>query len=281
MLFDRGPSLTPPHLCSLRLCPAFNTLQSRLKQFLPLLDKPTLPTTGDKTIDAILQVLKAEREKAKEEEAEVQMKEDCDGMDGAGALATDRGVDMTHETSKPQAPADKALDILLANAIEEFGLAPRDVYNGVFQPISTLRDHRDARKELTYSKLMDLVGVFVQKRQLGNVSHYLIAVRPVEFTDNRDRWAVDFKSARIGWEVVRLMQSTRIVHLLETYNYFRNISVGSALAGWIFEALVHCMLSGGWDKIRAAVYLRGLRREQLRSRLLRRSLLPVVTLRDT
>ena len=207
MLFDRGPSLTPPHLCSLRLCPAFNTLQSRLKQFLPLPDKPTLPTTGDKTIDAMLQILKAEREKAKEEETEVEMKEDHDGMDCAGALATDRDVDMTHETSKPQAPVDKALDILVENAIEEFGLAPRDVYSGVFQPLETLDHHKDARKGLSYSKLMTFVKNFVHKRQLDNVSHHLIAVRPLELTDSRDRWTIDIKSARIGWGVVRLMQS--------------------------------------------------------------------------
>ena len=142
MSFDRGSSLTVLRLYySLRLHPRYNGFLSKLEQSLPLLDAPTLPTIGDNVIDAALEVL---RERKKVVEAE--MNGDPDDMDdGFTTSATDRDEDMADEAG--QSPTlvitvDNALEILVDNAIEEFGFAPRDVYDGVFnfiiQGFSTL-----------------------------------------------------------------------------------------------------------------------------------------------
>ena len=142
MSFDRGSSLTVLHLCySLHLHPEYNRFRSELEKYLPLPDAPTPSTTDDKAIDAALEVL---REGENVTEAEKNVNPDYMG-NGPTAPATGRDEDMVDEAGQPLAPVstmDNALEILVHNAIEEFGFAPRDVYDGVFnfiiQGFSTL-----------------------------------------------------------------------------------------------------------------------------------------------
>jgi len=65
-------------------------VQSWLEQSLPLLDKSTLPTTDDETIDAVPNVLQMERERV---EAEKEYREEMG--DGISTSTTDQGEDMT------------------------------------------------------------------------------------------------------------------------------------------------------------------------------------------
>ena len=61
--------------------------------------------------------------------------EDRDRVGDGGRSATDRDVGTVDGTGQPQAlmvNVDDALKILVHNATEEFGFAPRDVYDGVF-----------------------------------------------------------------------------------------------------------------------------------------------------
>jgi len=63
ILLDSGLLLTVLWLCySLCLQLQFDSFRRRLRQYLPLPDGPTLPTTGYKEIDAALEVLQIERE---------------------------------------------------------------------------------------------------------------------------------------------------------------------------------------------------------------------------
>lgn len=63
-LIPGGSLLTVLRICSsMRVQPGYNEFRSKLEECLPLLDEPTLPTTGNHAVDAALRVLKAEREK--------------------------------------------------------------------------------------------------------------------------------------------------------------------------------------------------------------------------
>ena len=143
---------------------------------------------------------------------------------------------------------DDALKILVQNAIEEFGLAARDVYNGVFDLRVTRQQHADALRLLDYSKLRNLVVSFSDNRELDAVSDRIVVVYPRSAVLRLDRWEIDFKSIRIANEAVELMRSAEDNHLRDMYHLLHKIPEGStSMAGWIFKARVHRMLSGGWQ----------------------------------
>jgi len=119
---------------------------------------------------------------------------------------------------------DKALEILVRNATKEFGFAPRDVYNGVLLLPKTRWWHAKAMDKLKYPM-------------------YPVP-SPVD-DDDDDSWEINFKSARIAKELVELMWLGEDKHFWETYDLFRKAPESSNLAGWVFEAIVHRMLSDG------------------------------------
>ena len=252
MSFDRGSSLTVLRLYySLRLHPRYNGFLSKLEQSLPLLDAPTLPTIGDNVIDAALEVL---RERKKVVEAE--MNGDPDDMDdGFTTSATDRDEDMADEAGQPPTlviTVDNALEILVDNAIEEFGFAPRDVYGGVFNPHGTRRKHAHVVENLDYTAMQKTVRFFSAKSGLDSItSRHVVVVfprpHPTDSLLNDDRWAIDFKSIRIAKKATERMQLLQFEQLHEMFGLFHRIPASSTLAGWVFEAIVHRLFSGGWQ----------------------------------
>ena len=57
--------------------------------------------------------------------------------DGTGAMTTDQDEDMAGALGQSTAlekKVDNALKILVRNATEEFGFAPRDTYDCIFSP---------------------------------------------------------------------------------------------------------------------------------------------------
>ena len=95
----------------------------------------------------------------------------CSGVE---AMDVDGGVG-----AQPQAPKDEmeaVLETLLRNATEEFGFAPRDVYNGVFDLPGMKDQHTAAVKSLDYSKLMTLSKTFSNNCELDHFSHHVVAV---------------------------------------------------------------------------------------------------------
>ena len=66
----------------------------------------------------------------------------------------------------PVYEVDNALIILVRNAIEEFGFAPRDVYDGVLRLPSTRKQHTVAVENLSSSDLKTLVETFSKNRAL-------------------------------------------------------------------------------------------------------------------
>ena len=243
--FDRVSLLTIPRVCcSLCLLPEYNGFQARLGRSLPLPDGPTLPTSGDEVIDAVLKVLQMERERRK---ADVRQtgEEDCNKMDDSiGASAADKDEDMV---DTPVDEVGNALRILVHNATEEFGFAPRDVYNGVLNLPTTRVQHATAVRNLDCSTLKTLVKTFCAKRELDDFSSRVVVVYPVPFVASLDKWAIDFKSTRIGREVMERMWLKEDPHLWEMYDFLRHKSPEcSALAGRVFKAMVHHAFSDGW-----------------------------------
>ena len=226
MWLDRNSSLTTLRLCySLCLLPDLDNFRNTLEK---LLDKPTSSTTDNEREKAVLEVLQMERDKK---------------------LMGEQDENTVDEASQPQVQVDKvdkvdsALKVLVRNATEEFGFVPRDVYEGVLDLPSVRELHAKALENFDYSALVALVGTFSKKRELQGVSHRVVAVRPVQSPSRDDRWAIDFKSARIMKNVVELMQFEEKKHLHEMYALFHKTSESSALAGWIFEVIVHRVLS--------------------------------------
>ena len=167
--------------------------------------------------------------------------------DGIGASVAGQGGNVVHEASQLVPSVDDALKILVQNAIEEFGLAARDVYGGVLDLRATRQQHARALRGLDYSKLRNLVVSFSNNRELDAVSDRIVVVYPRLAELRIDDWEIDFKSIRIANEVVELMRLAEDNHLWNMYHLLHRITEGSGMAGWIFEARVHRMLSGGWQ----------------------------------
>jgi len=75
----------------------------------------------------------------------------------------------------------------------------------------------------------------------------VVVVYPSEFLLDMDHWAVEFKSIQIARKVMESMSLEEDSHLQDMYHLFRRISKASSLAGRIFEAIVHRLLSKGWQ----------------------------------
>ena len=163
-------------------------------------------------IEAALKVLQTERmrKKAEEEdeaaEAAAVAESPAVASNDSGAVAMDQDENMVSESGQPQDPADDAFEVLVYNAIEEFGFAPRDVYNGVLKLAETKSQHAVQIGTINSSKLKGLVDMFSEERGLGEFSHHVVAVKPYYHTPCIDRWEIHFKSTRIARQVVELMR---------------------------------------------------------------------------
>jgi hypothetical protein len=166
------------------------------------------------------------------------------------ASATDQDENMVDQPGQPQALVDKvnkvnnALKILMANATEEFGFAPRDVYHGVLDLPHAREQHDNAVQGFTYSQLGSLVKTFSGSRELSCHSHRVVAVYPRRIVgcEDKDNWEFT-RIARKAVESSRLKEDN---HLRNTYHLRRGILLASSLAGWLFEAIVHRLVSDGW-----------------------------------
>jgi hypothetical protein len=124
------------------------------------------------------------------------------------APATDQDVIMAGEASQPQAPVgsvNSALKILMRNATDEFGHAPRDVYQGIYELHRLRRYHDDTVRSLSYQALQDHAkwlsfGVGFSDRILE------VYPRPQISAVSDDRWTFSFKSDQIARKVAVKME---------------------------------------------------------------------------
>ena len=188
----------------------------------------------EEPVDVAMEVLQAEREREKVLAA------DRDKVDDDNeAMAVDVGA-------QPQTPAygvDDALKILIKNATEQFGFAPRDVYNGIFSP-ATVKVEHEALRGLNYPQLMSLCKAFHMSYGFDNYLDRVIAVSPVKSAPGYDKWTINFKSTQIAKEAMLSMRLLKKEHLRDMYVLTRDIPENSGLLGQIFEAIAHRMLPG-------------------------------------
>ena len=208
---------------SLYIHPDFPAFRDRLTKHLPPHAGSVLPTTNGEMVDAALQVLQT--------------------------WVAEQDENMAEEAGQPRASVDSmdiAFEILVNNATEEFGFAPRDVYDGVFFLGETRDQHTTALRDRNFSDLAALVQDFSVTYNLDVSSHRVVVVEPRQISQFRDRWTVDFKSVRIAEQAVEWMRKQEDAYLRHTYDLLHKIPAGSTMAGWVFEGIAHRKLSGGW-----------------------------------
>ena len=156
---------------------------------------------------------------------------------------------MVDETDQPHAPVDEvdnALKILVRNATEEFGFAPRDVYDGVLDLPMMRLQHTASVRIFSYSKLKAIVEMFPMKHELDDPSSRMVVVYPLRRLPEQDGWGMDFKSIHIGRKIMEQMRLEYDRHLQEAFDFLHKYPGGSNFSGWYFEAIADRMLSGGW-----------------------------------
>ena len=183
------------------------------------------PAVGDKAIDELLKVLHAKWDR-----------------NGLGASTTGQDENLVDEAGQPLAQVDKvdmALEVLMHNITEEFGFAPRDVYNSIFRLGCERRRHGNVLRFFKHSDLRALVDTFYWRCELDHVSERVVVVYPHQNSDGRrdDSWSIDFKSVQIGRKVMESMRLMGDEDLLEMYNYLHGSQIGAPLARWVFEVI--------------------------------------------
>ena len=244
---DKGPSLTALHLCcSLLLQRRYTSFRSTLQNFLPLGDSLPPHTVGNEDIDAVLEVLQTERRRKEAEEEEegyaavVAEALAAVGND-SGGVPMDEDEIAVSAPGQVRDPADDAFEVLVRNATEEFGFAPRDVYGGVFALPKTKIRHIAEVGKADYSKLKELVDA-LSDRGMDNFSRHVVAVKPRYCSLEYDYLEIDFKSTRIARQVTDVMWLKEGNHLRDTYALLRDFPGSSCLAGSFFEAIAHRVL---------------------------------------
>ena len=214
---DRDSPLTVLRLFSLLLVPEYDDFRSGLEGCLR-----TLKRSANPDINATLKVLKAEAREMV-----------------AAKIGTSYDV-------------EKALEILVRNAIEEVGFAPRDVYNCVFLLAATKHEHACAVNELTYPAFQRTAWALVEDGGLPQESHLVVAVWPRELGVHHVTWSIGFKSNRIAKMVAIAMRLAEGTYLQQTYDLLHRIPATSAMAGQFFEAYAHRMFSTPYKASRPA-----------------------------
>ena len=260
MLLDRGLSLTFLSLPSLKFTRNYENFRTNLQQSLS--GEPTSLIARDEGISAALEVLRGEddddegeeyNEDGEDQDDQDDNQDDPDGNqddddmdDDISGSAADRNESLDDETSQQKTSmhkvdVDDALNILVHNAIKEFGFTPRDVYNGVFDLPRTKRAHDHEVDRLDYPNLKVIVEAFTRDCEL--LSNHVVAVYPRQSFPADDLWEINFKSPLIARKVVESMRLRESKHLRESYELLHKTPEGSCMAGWFFEAIVHCTLS--------------------------------------
>ena len=227
--------LTVPCFPSLFLDPRFNFFRATLERSLSNNGNVSQPLNRG-AVRAALTILRGEPYEGGESiEDEGRVEE------------TNKDTELVHKTGQPLSPElIGRFRTLVENAINEFGDAPRDVYNGVFDLPDTLQRHNAALRKLNYTQLETLVRKFCEDHELDGISHRVVKVYPRRGTPHSDQWGMDFKSFCIGKKVVQAMRLIEEQRLRRMYDEFHRVSDSAVMAGWIFESIIHRLLIHGW-----------------------------------
>jgi len=122
---------------------------------------------------------------------------------------------------------DSAMEVLVWNAVANYGFAPRVVYGAIFKPSLTDEEHEEAIADLSYEGLQKLVDDFTEHSTLSmhTTSHRIISVSPFERPGmcTVDGWTIGFKSNRIARKVAVAMKKEEDRRLRFMYMTFRHV----------------------------------------------------------
>ena len=245
--FNRGSLSTFLRLRSFSLLPKYNEFRSSLEGSLPLLRGSTPSKTAGEHLNATLEVLHQARGREKVEAAAAMVGRDTTG-DDVGVSDIDQDENVDDEAVQQRVPVYKVEEvfrILVRTATEEFGFAPRNVYDGVLNFLDTRKQHATTVRSFDYSGLKTLVKAFINRRGLNGSSHRVLVVYPCKPSLNRDNWEINFKSFRIAMDAVESMRLKGDKHLQGTYDTLHKMPQSFLLAGWIFKAIAHRAFSSG------------------------------------
>ena len=232
---DRDSSLTVLRLCSLPFARTYDKFRSGLERCLRTSEAPT-----DVSLNAALEVIRAAGQR-KRVAAELGMYDDVNT-----STRTRRKEYTDDREGQIQAAIDEVFEILVRNATEEVGFAPRDVYRYIFFNDLAKESHESKARGLTYAQLQAILHAFNSGGELDETSHLIVAMRPCELGVHSTKWEIGFKSNRIAKIVATTMRLTECKRLQETYDFLHRIPSTSAMAGRFFEAFAHRMLSTPW-----------------------------------
>ena len=175
----------------------------------------------------------------------VEMIRDADGTmdDETEDDATDdaAGDDATNNVTVEM---DDVLDKLLDNAIEAYGLSPRDVYEAISLPALAKNDLIRALLGQTYYNLRDTV-LRLERLEAGNeFSHTIFQIQaplPETFTG----FEVQFKSHWIKTLVLGHLESLYHLDTAVMIQEMKAVTHSSALAGFLYEGFAAQELAAG------------------------------------
>lgn len=232
------------HRHSLPLQPGYDRLRTDLENILPLLDEDTsffnqTAHSLPKMMDAVFEVLKRERRRRTERDSREE--------EAGSNIKNDKALLST--ASKDE--VDDALKVLVRNATEEFGFAPRDVYQAVFELPLTRTEHEAALVGFGCSEIVASVRSFaINHAFASDTSYRIFTMLPLPLPQSSsaseayDDWTIDFKSIQIAKKVVFALIDSEETHedFQNSYDLLQRYPRGSTLAGCVFEAVVHRML---------------------------------------
>ena len=155
---------------------------------------------------------------------------------------------ITFRAGEDKPNGDHVIEVLVGNAVDNFGFAPRVTYGAIFFPNETLAEHDQAIANLKYPGLEDLARSFIDGLPLIiGPSHHLVSVMPSKEVELpiRDSWAISFKSIQIAKKMVIKMRQEEDKRLRQMYATFYKSPESSGLAGSVFEALAHRTICRG------------------------------------
>ncbi|KAK7453965.1 hypothetical protein VKT23_011477 [Stygiomarasmius scandens] len=141
---------------------------------------------------------------------------------------------------------DKALKILLRAAAEEFGRAPRDVYEAIFNPVWITKTHQSALFDVRYDELFEVVRELQRSKTYPNsksLTHLIVSIYPDQSSELD--WKINFKSPNIARKALDRMEECEKDRDIEVYRRFKSSKEASAMAGWLFESIANKQLASG------------------------------------
>lgn len=159
---------------------------------------------------------------------------------GAGAILK-KCYEGEEEDSISLQSAKDALHALLDAAIERFGYAARDVFQGVFHPNSWWHEPTFS---LDYESLERMIFALTTGSET-HASHEILVVCPVSKTTgySSDSWQLNFKSDWVAKSVLKQLQAAEYIDIRKKINYLRTFPRIGAVAEWYFVPLAHRELS--------------------------------------